>query len=362
MADIKHYAALLEAVNVTEGVKIDSRLYCGSVDQLKELKALDEIYQVLSVRDIFDLYDQDIGHDGMHPEDIYKSGRYYAYLRFELKGQAADEKEEMLCEALKEEVEKFGKENIVKYFPVEYKGRQVTQDINIRPEDEDYPSYYSETRRDYAWKMAGDEFPAAILSKIRGDQEDILDRFDWNTLFVADPDGELIDICGNVYLAPKDKISVLKPFEEIWNSLLSKGADFFYNDYIATDGEYPVDEHNPYGRYYAYIKLEMNGLSTDEKLESLQKHLPDNAVEKLGLETIKEIFPLFLNGKPVTQPLTIRPEEDEYQSNYNKKKVESGKKQIYKQVLYDIQAEIISRIENVLGGINKVIILEDMEN
>ncbi|GEM_PF-1303114 len=359
MTRIERYSKLLENIDFDDGVVIDDRTYYGPKEAIEEIRELEELYQALKGIDILSLYEKTVAHDGMHDEDIADHGRYYAYLRFELKGQSAEEKEENLLKALAPLAEKFGRDKLIKYFPGTIKGRQVTEDLKIRPEDEDYPSYYSDFRRSYAEKMAKEEVPHVVLSGIREEQEKILNRYDWNTLYVADTGGKLIEVCGDMYLVPGDSYEKVALYAELWNSLVDKGEESFYEFSIATDGEYPRDENNPYGRYYAYVKLELKGLSEEGRSKFLSENLPENVVKGLGMEEIVSIFPSRIDGDLVTQPLTIRPDEEEFESHFNPRKVEQGKKRAYKQVLFNIRAEIIDRLSKLLGEVKKAIILEE---
>ncbi len=361
MERIERYSRLLEQIDMENGVTIEDRTYYGPDEVINELRELEELYQAIKNVDILSLYDRTIAHDGLHDEDIYDHGRYYAYFNFELKGQSAEEKEENLVNALSDIVERFGKERVIRYFPKSIKGRQVTEDLKIRPEDEDYPSYYSKFRMDYAEKMAKEEVPNEVLSKIRDDQDAILDRYDWNTLYVADTNGELIEVCGDIYLVPSDKIEALSLYAKLWNELVDKGEEYFYEFSIATDGEYPKDEHNPFGRYYAYVKLELKGLSDEGRVKFLEENLSEDIIKGLGIEEVSSIFPKRINGDLVTQPLTIRPDEEEFPSHFNEKKIEQGKKRAYKQVLFNVRAEIVERLKSILGEIKKAIILEESE-
>ncbi len=361
MERIERYSKLLEQVDFENGVTIEDRTYYGPDDVINELRELEELYQALKDFDILSLYDRTIAHDGLHDEDIYDHGRYYAYFSFELKGQSSEEKEENLVNALGEIVERFGKERVLKYFPNRIKGRQVTEDLKIRPEDEDYPSYYSQFRMDYAEKMAKEEVPGEVLSRIRDDQDAILDRYDWNAIYIADTDGELIEVCGDVYLVPRDKLEKVSLYARLWNELIDKGEEHFYEFSIATDGEYPKDENNPYGRYYAYVKLELKGLSDEGRVKFLEENLSEDIVKGLGIDEVSSIFPKRIDGDLVTQPLTIRPDEEEFPSHFNEKKVEQGRKRAYKQVLFNIRAEIVERLKRILGEIKKAIILEQTE-
>ncbi|MCD6120767.1 MAG: hypothetical protein J7K04_02905 [Spirochaetales bacterium] len=361
MSRLERYAKLLEGIDLENGVAVEDRIFVGPEEVIEKVRELEKLYKALSRVNILELYNRTIAHDGMHEEDIYNHGRYYAYFNFELKGQSNEEKEEILVKSLESIVEEFGKELVLKYFPKVIKGRRVTEDLKIRPEDEDYPSYYSEFRTNYAEKMAKEEVPYKVLSGIREDEDALLEEYDWNTLYVTASDGKLIEICGDVYLIEEGEVKEAKVYAQLWNFLIENGKESMYDFSIATDGEYPKDEYNPFGRYYAYVKLELKGLSEDGRKKFLSDTLPEDIVKKIGIEELSQIFPKVINGDLVTQPLTLRPDEEEFPSHFNERKIEKGKERAYKQVLYNIRAAILDRLADILGEIKKVIILEKTE-
>jgi len=358
VSKLERYAELVREHNPENGVAVDERVFVGPDEVIERVGKLEQLYRALKGIDILALYDRRIAHDGMHDEDIYDHGRYYAYLRFELKGQSREEKEENLVNALAPVVEQFGREAVFKYFPGVIKGRSVTEDLKIRPENEDYPSYYSDFRTNYAEKMALEEVPDKVLSQIRNEEDALLEEYDWNTLYVTDSKGKLIEICGDVYLITDSEIEETKVYAALWNFIIENNEDSLYDFSIATDGEYPKDEYNPFGRYYAYVKLELKGLSDEGRKKFLEDILPEDIVKKIGIDDLIQIFPKTVNGDPVTQPLTLRPDEEEFPSYFNQKKIEKGKERAYKQVIYKIRAAIVEKLAGILGEVKKVIILE----
>jgi hypothetical protein len=355
---LERLAGVLASLKVEEGVAIEKRTYVGPEEATSRLRELEDIAAGLAQRDILSLYDKTIAFDGIFPEDIYQSGRYYAYLLFELKGTTPEEKEENLVRVLDDIVQKHGKDAVLKYVPPIIKGRQVTENLVVRPEVEDFPSYYSKMRMTYAEKMAVDEIPRAVIAGIRGEQESILSRYSWTTIRIIDADGTPTELCGNVYLAAEGTRKLILPYEKLWELILERGTESFYDISIANDGEYPVDESNPNGRYFAYVKAELKGLNSEERRKALLAIVPKEIVSGIGQNEVADIFPEKLGGDSVTTELTIRPENEDYPSYYNAKKVENGRKRVSKQILYNIQAEIISLAEKKFGAFKSVIILE----
>jgi hypothetical protein len=358
MTGISHkYQELLKGINLNKGMNIGSRTFIGPKEVMEQAGKLEDLYNSIKKINIFRLYNESISHDGLHDEDIYQSGRYYAYLVFELKGQSQEEKTKILKDELKGIIEKHGEESVLKYFPTKIKGRQVTQNLSIRPEDDDYPSNYSKTQTEYAKKMAKEEIPGTVLEKIKDEQDALLNQYEWYTLFVENETGKLINICNNVYLVSESKLKDLRNYEELWECILEKNINEFYDFNIATDGEFPQDAHNSAGRFYAYANFELKGQSKPGKKEFLKNILPEKMVKNINLDILSSIFPMNYKGDLVTEPLTLRPEEDEYPSHFNERKIERGKKKGYNQILYNIQAEIIRLVEGKLKGLKKIIIL-----
>jgi hypothetical protein len=354
---IERIANALRSLDLGAGVAIEGRTYVGPPEAMARLGELEGIAASLSSRDLFALYDKVIAHDGLFDEDINTSGRYYAYLAFELKGATPEEKENLLASAIGELVEKYGKDAVLKYIPQRIAGRQITESLTIRPENEDYPAYYSKSRTVYAERMAQDELPKAVLAGVRAEQERVLDAYAWTTVRVQDPAGECIDVCGDAYVLSTAGVEAVEPYREIWAALVAEGPERFYDIEIATDGEYPVDADNPAGRYYAYVKAHLKGQAPDERRSNLLAALPEKAVAVLG-SAAAGLFRETIDGDLVTASLTIRPEADEFPSYFNAKKVEKGEERIGKQILFNVQAEIIAAVERVLGEVHKYIILE----
>jgi acyl-CoA-binding protein len=355
---IERIAAALRSLDLGAGVTIEGRTFVGPADALARLGELEGIAAGLASRDLFALYDKRVGHDGLFDEDIHGSGRYYAYLLYELKGITPEDREAALVAALEELVAKYGKDSVLKYVPARIAGRQVTESLTVRPEPDDYPSYYSKARMAYAEKMAAEELPKAVLAGIRAEQERLLDSFGWTTVRVLESSGEPVDVCGDVYvLSPSGKEAV-EPYRSIWSALVSGGPESFYDVEIALDGEYPADKENSFGRYYAYVKASLKGLSQEERRARLLASLPQAAVEAIGPDAAWALFRETMDGDQVTASLTIRPEADEYPSYFNAKKAESGRERSKKQILINTQAEVIAAVERLLGGAKKYIILD----
>ncbi|MGO8695896.1 MAG: hypothetical protein ACLQMF_19715 [Rectinemataceae bacterium] len=357
MDRIERIANALRSLDLGAGVTVEGRTYVGPSEAMARLGELEGIAASLSSRDLFALYDKVVAHDGIFDEDINASGRYFAYLAFELKGTTPEEKENLLASTLGELVEKYGKDAVLKYVPKRIAGRQITESLTLRPENEEYPAYYSKTRTAYAERMAQEELPKAVLAGLRSEQERLLDAYAWTTVRIQDAAGKCTDICGDAYVLSKAGIEAVEPYREIWTALATGGPERFYEIEIATDGEYPVDADNPVGRYYAYIQARLKGQASEERKSTLLAALPETAVKALG-PAAAELFRERIDGDLVTASLTIRPEADEFPSYFNAKKTEKGRERIGKQILFNVQAEIIAAVERVLGEVQKYIILE----
>jgi hypothetical protein len=355
---LEKYRELLGRSDLAKGVTIGERTFVGEEAAVGPLAALTKLSDALGKAGIMGLYERTIAHDGLHDEDIYGSGRHYAYFLFELKGQSPQDKERLLSEALAAVIQQFGRDEVLPLFPPRIKGRQVTQNLSVRPENDDYPNFYSKSRMSYAEKMAVDEVPDAVLDRIREKQDRILDAYDWYPLMVADPRGKVLELCGDVYLVPDAAVAAVGPYAEAWNALVDKGVEGFYDIDIATDGVYPADENNQSGRFYAYVRAELKGMSAEGRAKFLQETLPPKVVKAVGAEELAGIFPARVAGDLVTQPLTIRPEEDQFASHFNRKKVDSGRLRVVQQVLNNVRSALEERAGSRLGAVKKYIILE----
>ncbi len=358
MDRIERIATALRSLDLGTGVAIEGRTFVGPEDALARLRELEGIAEGLASRDLFALYDRRILHDGVFEEDIHASGRYYAYLDYELKGATPEERETLLAAALEDLVTQYGRDAVLGRIPPRIKGRQVTEGLVVRPEVEDFPSYYSKLRSAYAEKMILDELPKAVLAPIRAEQERLLDSFGWTTVRVQDPSGEVVEVCGDAYVVADAGLAAVEPYRKIWDSMVAKGPASFYDLEVATDGEYAPDSDSTIGRYYAYVRASLKGQSQADRHEALLAALPAEAVEALGADTALALFRERIDGDQVTASLTIRPEAEEYPSYFNAKKIEAGEKRVMKQVLFNVQAEIITAVERALGGPKKYIILE----
>jgi hypothetical protein len=210
----------------------------------------------------------------------------------------------------------------------------------------------------YAEKMSVDELPKAVIAGFRTDQERLLDSFGWTAVRVQDKDGEVADICGDAYLLSEKGLAIAEPYRAIWAALVEEGSERFYDFEVRTDGEYPADIDEALGRYYAYVRAALKGQASDDRRALLMAALPAKAVKALGPEAAAALFKEYLDGDQVTASLTIRPESEEYPSYFNAKRIESGKERLKKQIMINVQAEVIGAVEKALGGVEKYIILE----
>jgi hypothetical protein len=355
---IERIAEALRSLDLGSGVAVEGRTFVGPPDAIARLRDLEGIASGLASRDLFSLYDRSVAHDGTFDEDSRGSGRYYAYLSYELKGSTPEEREAALAGALGDLISQYGKDAVVSRIPVRIAGRQVTESLTLRPESEDYPSYYSKSRMTYAEKMAQDELPKAVLAGFRADQERLLDSFGWTTVRVQDKAGELVDVCGDAYMVSPALMAAVLPYKEIWAFLVAEGPERLYDLEVRTDGEYPVDTDEALGRYYAYVRASLKGQASDDRRERLAAALPAGAVEALGKEAAIALFKETVDGDQVTASLTIRPDAEEFASYFNAKRIESGNERLRRQILINVQAEIIGAVERALGGAEKFIILD----
>lgn len=358
MEKLGRIAEALHSLDLSSGVAVEGRTFVGPADAMARLRDLEGIISGLASRDLFALYERSVAHDGVFEEDINQSGRYYAYLLFELRGSTPEEKEDLLSAALEDLVSTHGKGAVLSKIPARIAGRQVTESLVLRPESEDFPAYYSRARMAYAEKMAQDELPKAILAPFRDEEERILDGFDWTTLRVQPGGTELVDVCGDAYMLTPDGKEVVAPYTEIWASFVEGGCDEYYDLEVRTDGEYPPDIDEALGRYYAYVRAALKGQSAEEQRSRLIAALPAAAVEAVGEEAAAAIFKPRVDGDQVSATLTIRPDADEFPSYLNEKRVEAGMARLRKQVAINAEAEILAAVEQGLGGITKYVILE----
>jgi hypothetical protein len=351
-------AEALRSLDLASGVKVEERTFVGPADAMERLKDLEGVIQGLASRDLFALYDRSIAHDGVFDEDVNQSGRYYAYLRWELKGTTPEEKEAALAAELQDLVAQYGKDAALGRVPPVITGRQVTEAITLRPESEDFPAYYSKARMTYAEKMALVELPKAVLAGYREEEERILDAFGWTTVRVKDKDGELVDICGDAYLLSAESLAAVEPYRAVWAALVERSPEAFYDFEIRTDGEYPPDVDEELGRYYAYVRASLKGQAPEEKRKLLLANLPSEAVKAMGEEAAAALFKETIDGDQVTASLTIKPEAEDYPSYFNKKRIEAGNERLRRQIAINIQAEALAAVEAKLGGAEKYVILD----
>jgi hypothetical protein len=355
---LERIAEALRSLDLGAGVTVEGRTFVGPADAIARLRDLEGIVSGLASRDLFELYDRSIAHDGVFSEDINESGRYYAYLLYELKGGTPEERESTLAIALEDLVSQYGKDAVISRIPGRIAGRQVTESLVLRPEGEDFPAYYSKIRMAYAEKMALEELPKAVIAPFRAEEERLLDSYDWTTLRAQAGGSEMVEVCGDAYLLTAEGMGAIDPYLSIWASFIEQGCEALYDIEVRTDGEYPPDIDDVLGRYYAYVRASLKGQSSEEKRSRLAAALPAQAVKALGEEAACAIFKERVDGDQVTATLTIRPDADEYPSYFNQKRLESGKARLKKQVAINAQAEILSAVERTLGGIIKYVILE----
>lgn len=358
MEKLERIAEALRSLDLGAGVEVEGRTFVGPADAISRLRDLEGIASGLASRDLFALYDRRIAHDGVFDEDINESGRYYAYLLYELKGATPEEKEAGLSAALEDLVSQYGKDAVLSRIPDRIAGRQVTESLVLRPESEDYPAYYSKPRMSYAEKMALDELPKAVLAGFRADQERLLDSFGWTTLRVQEGGGELVDICGDAYLLTTKGLAAVDPYRAVWAAFADKGCEAFYDLEVRTDGEYPPDMDEVLGRYYAYVRASLKGQATEDRRSRLVAALPAAAIKAIGPEAACALFKERVDGDQVTASLTIRPDADEFPSYFNAKRIEAGNARLQKQIAINVQAEVLAAAERALGGVHKYVILE----
>jgi hypothetical protein len=117
-------------------------------------------------------YDIEVRIDGEYPPDVDDAlGRYYAYVRATLKGQAPDEQRSRLAGALPAgAVKAIGAEAACALFKGRVDGDQVTATLTIRPDAEDYPSYFNAKRveagKERLWKQVAINAQAEILAAV----------------------------------------------------------------------------------------------------------------------------------------------------------------------------------------------------
>ena len=358
MERIERIAEALRSLDLSAGVAVEGRTFVGPADAIARLRDFEGIISGIASRDLFALYERRVAHDGAFEADTHGSGRYYAYLLWELKGGTVEEREATLAATLEDLVTQYGKDAVLSRIPARIAGRQVTEALTLRPESDDYPSYYSKVRMAYAEKMALDELPKAVIAGLRADQERLLDSFGWTTVRVQDKSGEVTEICGDAYLLSAEGLKAIEPYRSIWAQVVAEGSEKYYDFEVRTDGEYAPDIDEALGRYYAYVHATLKGQASDDKRSRLLATLPEMAVKALGSEAVAVLFKESIDGDQVTASLTIRPESDDFHSYFNAKKIELGNGRLRKQILINVQAEIIGAVERALGGVQKYIILD----
>jgi hypothetical protein len=355
---IERIASALRSLDLGAGVTVEGRTFVGPEDALSRLRDLEGIVAGLLSRDLFELYDRGVAHDGVFDEDIKGSGRYYAYLLFELKGATPEEKEAALAKSLEDLMAQYGKDAVLGRIPGRIEGRQVSEALTVRPEPDEFPAFYSKARTAYAEKMALEELPKAIAAGFREDQERILDSFDWTTVRIEEAGGEVTEICGDAYALSDAGARAVEPYREIWASFVEAGPDGLYDIEVRTDGEYPPDLDEAIGRYYAYVRASLKGQASDDRRSALAAALPAKAVKALGVEAVAALFRETVVGDQVSSSLTLRPDPDDFPSYISAKRLEAGKDRLRRQIAINVQAEVLASVERALGGTRKYVILE----
>jgi hypothetical protein len=128
-----------------EVVDICGDAYALTPEGLAATSPYRSIWSALVERGCDAFYDFAIKTDGEYPPDVDNAiGRYYAYVRASLKGQSAQEQRSRLIAALPpESVEAIGAEAAAALFREGFDGDQVTASLTIRPEADDFPSYFN---------------------------------------------------------------------------------------------------------------------------------------------------------------------------------------------------------------------------
>jgi hypothetical protein len=140
-------------VRIQEGgaelVDICGDAYMLSADGLAAVDPYRAIWASLLDRGCEAFYDIEVRSDGEYPPDIDEAlGRYYAYVSASLKGgQASVDRRKLLAEALPAPaVKAIGPEAACSLFKERVDGDQVTATLTIRPEADEFPSYFNEKR------------------------------------------------------------------------------------------------------------------------------------------------------------------------------------------------------------------------
>ncbi len=131
-----------------EVIDVCGDAYALSSDGLKSVEPYRSIWAAFIDAGPESFYDIEVRTDGVYPSDLDNAlGRYYAYVRATLKGQASDERRSRLLEALPAHaVKALGDDAAASLFRETIDGDQVSSSLTLRPEPEDFPSYISEKR------------------------------------------------------------------------------------------------------------------------------------------------------------------------------------------------------------------------
>jgi hypothetical protein len=132
----------------TELAEICGDAYLLTAEGLAAVDPYRSIWTALLDQGSEAFYDYEIRTDGEYQPDIDEAlGRFYAYVRASLKGQAPEERRARLIAALPAEaVKSVGEEAAAALFKERIDSDQVTASLTIRPESDDFPSYFNAKR------------------------------------------------------------------------------------------------------------------------------------------------------------------------------------------------------------------------
>ena len=253
----------------------------GPAEALARLRDLESIASGLAGRDLFALYERSVAHDGVFEEDIAGSGRYYAYLLYELKGTTPEDREAKLAAALEDLVSEYGKDAIVSRIPARIAGRQVTESLTFVPS----PTTTPPTIPRRAWPMPR-KWPWTSCprpsSRASGPT-----RSASSTPSAGRPCGYAIGTASLRTSAATPTSSPRRPSP--WSNPTARSGRprsrwrrRVLRFRMRTDGEYPADVDNELGRYYAYVRAALKGQASGERRDRLLAALPDAAVRRSG--------------------------------------------------------------------------------
>jgi hypothetical protein len=159
-----------------ELVEVCGDAYKLSADALAAIEPYRTIWSAFVGAGPEAFYDFEIRTDGEYAADIDQAiGRYYAYVRAVLKGQSAEEKRAGLTAALPEAaVSAIGEEAALALFKGEIDGDQVTASLTIKPEVDEYPSYFNQKKIEKGNERLRKQIAINVQAEIIGAVERIL--------------------------------------------------------------------------------------------------------------------------------------------------------------------------------------------